>query len=433
MTARTRRRRFSRFLGAALLAMIAIPLAAAEDAGPFESDGPQQEKIEMRLWRDNFLSRSVGTDDDRIHAYAGELLILDDNVYLRDRDEEHDAVQVRFAGLDMRLEREETYRLGLAAETRYYDYHRLSDENHSEYDLKPSFEYIFNDMLKLKMSGRLAKSVSPIDLTTVDRIESHSANGDFQVSITPTDLWGVDLKWRIKDKEYDVSQYRRLDHQENAWTLAPFYMVTDKLKVGVELTWGDVDYDKDIHNNADYWEMRLAGTYAPDDKWLFYLSLGYQDRDYDHQGPTYALVGEEVPVLTLIDSGSNPDRTEFDGLVFTGSALYKYSEKWTFGLSAARMPLESSAGNFYAFNRFSIHAAYLPIDPLKLSAELFNEYVDESNTKDSDRFGLSTAVTWSFSEWAGVGASYQYKRKYSDDPNGEYVNNVATLGVWFTF
>lgn len=398
---------------AMLLALITGSVTAAE-SDIFEESSPKFENIETRLWKDNFLSRQIGMKDDRIHVYAGSFVLFDDNIHLLDDDEKDDAILTTVVGTDIHFGRENFFNFNLAAHWRDNNYVKHDDEDSDEYRIEPEFYFEFNPMFNLTLSARFSKSVSPVDLTTVDRVESHSNGIGFKFQIKPSDIWGVDLKWDITERHYKEGAFKSLEYTENNLSLAPFYLISDKTKLGAEFTYGNTDYEHKIHNEAEWLEGRFSLTYLPSEKWTFYASAGYQDRDYDR-------------------SGNRFEEAQFGNLVFTGSILYNYSEQWDFGLTTVRRPLESSVGNFYIYNRLALKAVYTPIAPLKFTAEVFAEHGDESDAADSERYGFAPAVTWSFSEWAGAGASYQYKHKHSDARNGNYNNHVATIGMWLTF
>ncbi len=389
---------------------------AAENADEeiFEKDGPELEDVEMRLWRKSFISDRVGTADDRVHVYAGGFVTFDDNVYLSNNDEQNDTIWTRVGGVDMRFEREERYGVKLAGEWRYYDYADRNDQDHTEYNVNPELYLEFNPMLNLTLEGAFSKTQAPVDVTTVARVENHTNGGGANLQIKPSDIWGVDLDWDIKEIHYKKGAFRSLEYIQNTVSVAPFYMLTEKTKLGAKITHGTTDYEHKLHNEAEWLEGQLSATYLPTEKLALYGSFGYQSREYDH-------------------SGTNPDDADFGGLVMTMAAMYDLNEAWKFGGTIARMPMESSAGNFNAYNRISVDATYTPITPLQFTAEFFAEHVDESDTKDSERYGFTVAGTWSLCDFAGTGISYKYRNKDSDALDADYSSNVVSLGLWLTF
>ncbi|MBN1256638.1 MAG: hypothetical protein JXA52_02900 [Planctomycetes bacterium] len=392
------------------------------DAPPdsaFERNGPWYEWIELLQPTDSFLSNKVNTADDRVHVYLGEFLTHNDNLFLNEKDEDSDIIETRTAGLDIRSERfeesgENKYYAEILAEFRYEDYLDYDEEDHSEFDIVPKAEYKFNELFKLEYEGSYRRSQSSTDRTFADSILHYRMDSILNLAVTPSDKWGFDLAGLVRDKYYPVTIDQQHEAREYATTLAPYYQMSENLQIGFDATYGEIYYDHAIQNEVDYSEARFTTSYVYEN-WSFYLAAGWQLRDYD-------------------TSGTDVDRGDYSGFTYNGSIRYTDPDyKWDVGLRAARMPTETSAGNFSEFTRVSVDASYIPIDPLRLRAEVFAEYSNQSNYWDSNRNGVSTSISWSFCDYAGTGVSYQHVRNLSDAPDSDYINNLLSVGLWFTF
>jgi len=393
--------------------------AIGQEANVFESPNPTFEQMEMRLWKDNFLSRQLGGPEARIHAYVGQFVAFNDNIYLQQDDRKSDTIWTSMAGLDLRLERLDLYDFKVAGN--YWDnrYHNHSDSDNTEYDVTPSFSWQANPALKLSIDGVFSKTVSPLidGLVAGNAIEQYTNGGGVQVRLTPNDLWGVDFKWRINDRRYQEAAFNGLEYTENRVVIAPFYVVSEKTKVGVQLTYGMDDYGYSNRNEPEWGEGCLTLDYNPAPKWVVHVAGGYQDREYDQSGTVVA------------------DTHDFNGLVFEVATTYKYTEKWSYTVTVLRTPQEASADadNFFVYTRGGVTAAYSPISPLKVEAGVFTDFVEPSVSADSQRRGGSLGLTWSFCEWSGIGASYQYVLNDSKADGADYRQNITSLGAWVTF
>ena len=97
--------------------------------------------------------------------------------------------------------------------------------------------------------------------------------------------------------------------------------------------------------------------------------------------------------------------------------------------------VESSTAisNYYAFNRLAADVSYKPMDPLKLTLEGYTEFIDPSKGDEATKNGALLSATWSFSEFAGIGASCEYAESDSQTSDGDYNLMTTSLGAWLTF
>jgi hypothetical protein len=407
----------------ALASLVLAPLASAA-GGVFEEQNPSFEKIDLRLWQANPISRCLGAESNRLHAYAGEFFKADDNIYLTDGDEESDSIWVSLFGVDTVFEKADFYKLRLAAEYRTFNY-RHHDNDKEEYFLTPSLDYIINEMMTLNIHGKFAKTSSPLDedgvaLGKPEEVERKTNSIGLDLGIAMSEAWGMHLKWDMSKRNYMDSYYDGLEYTQNTFALAPYYMLSDKTTLDASLTFGTTDYsygfgEKTTSHNEASWVQLMGGvTTMPTERLTLYAGLGFQDRNYD-------------------DDNNPADTDDFNGMVYNAYASFMANEKLNYSLSLSRSAVEGSSSNYYTLDRQAATVSYKPITPLKFAATVFTEQVKQSSTADSNRKGASLSADWAFSDYMGVGASYQHKNNNSDATGGDYKTNVTTMGFWLQF
>lgn len=408
-----------------LLAFLCVLFAAAhrveaQQSSLYEQGAPLFRGIELQLPKNNLLTRELGTRADRIHFYGGQFFTVDDNIYLRDEDETGDNILTTLGGMSLRLDRS-TMSAELDADVRHEEFDR-HDEDNTEYKVSPSFTALLTERLKLNLAGGFRSSTGPLDdlgaQITEDQITSRTYEASAGLEYQMDERWAIATDYGHSTKKYRESEFSGLERSTNTVSITPTYAVSEKTKVGTVLEYGEIDYKEEYRNESDWVDARLSLNSLPSPKVEIYADVGHQHRDYDDDG-------------TLVADDEN-----FHGVVYRGSLSYAYSEQWTWTLSAFRTAAEGSItnSNYYTISRQAITATYLPVAPLKLRVSVFTDQISPSQDSDSNRTGGAVGASYMLSEWAGLGASYEFTTKGSDElEDGEYDRNVGTAGLWVTF
>jgi hypothetical protein len=277
------------------------------------------------------------------------------------------------------------------------------------------------------VEGAFSKSVEPLrDLPgRAPLLESYTNAGSVALTLAPTEASRVQLSYDVSDKRYADPTRNDVEFTQHTVTLSPSYRFSPKTTVGAAVTFGKDDYGSPLlglagpRREPEWWEGRLSLVWLPTDTVTLFVSGGYQDRDYD----------ETAAAATYTDPEG------FDDYVYTAALTWAPTLKWTCRLLATRVPVESSvaASNFYVYDRYGLSISYLPVDPLKVTVGAFTDQAEQNVGLGDKRHGCSLDATWSFCQWAGIGASYEFKTKAAEAAGADYDSSITSVGMWVTF
>lgn len=221
------------------------------------------------------------------------------------------------------------------------------------------------------------------------------------------------LEAAYENIDYD---YRNEDsinsRNENIFGITGFYKIFPKTKLLAGYSFTDFNYENDKTRDGDKNEYLAGITGELSQKLTGTVKIGYQDRDYkngkDWKEPvTYVDVLYEVSKKTSLD--------------FT---INRYADEATYTVE-----------NFYEINRFGIGLNQGLTAKTTASLDLSYEYDKYPSTavvpveRKDDLWDAIISLDTKSRRWLNLGASFEFKKRNSNDSSYDYENNITSVYV----
>ena len=324
-------------------------------------------------------------------------------------------------GLQLQIEDYEgtdRYQAYALAGANYYAYSEDSSLNDTDFELEGLFRY--------NMRGGLSLQALDSYNYTNDRFEAGAASRDnirrYQSNlIMGTADYTMTEKLRAKaelsnfwlDYEDEINEF--LNRSDNVLDLYGYFLYSPKTSFFLEYKYTDVVYDsaEQKDNTQHYWYGGM--TWDTTEKLALTVKGGYQMREY------------EDSVVA--------DGYDWDGMVASLQALYRWTEKTEFTLSGYRRSEESDSTVAIDKLVIGVNFGYRQEYTEKLTGVAnfmyenaeYSQLVDSS--RDEDRFYFRPALQYLFREWMMMELAYMFDTRESTDDLFDYTTNMVMLNL----
>lgn len=354
----------------------------------------------------------------RLHPFLAERVTWNDNIYLSRQFEREDDLLLDTAfgvRTDWRMDRHEML---LGYQGRYSAYTRHSSENflESRLDLLSQFN---GDWLFLDVGNSFDQRKDPEpdeeDIISERSHDELSLHGGLYV-----ERIGFELEYGLTWYDFVDPALRLLDHTEHAASLGAYYLLredsqlTQKLYAFLELDVAAFRFPERILSDSNQAAAFLGLKGTVFDRLAVVLKLGYGGLD-------------------PADNGSFPDRERFRGLLYLATVGYQLTDEQNLRLSAYRK-LQTAAGSSYrVFDRLEGSYHYTFAEVLPVSALLFIDHADPSNTRTLTRMGAKFGLEYTHQRWLSAGAEYAFVwrtgKRIPGTPSLDYRNHQIAFWV----
>ena len=314
----------------------------------------------------------------------------------------------------------ENGKYGVIGDISYEYYAKSSHDSEFKWNISPfimgGIDLLGNDRLMLTLSSR---SVN-------ERYDSSDTNRTTHIDNTiglTYDLikfarWGVVLSSQYLNKYYTDSDYKNRSYQSYTFGAAPYYNLTDKIKLGLNSSYSEKKYrNNKSHDDSKTYNIQPFIDYRQSSKFSIHLGGGISRTEY-----------------TGRSEGTNGD-DDWQPVV---NATFRYYPVRNFFLSyisnIAWEDTGSGRGGRVSYNN-SIRATWQITHRISFSPGVSMDIKDERNTMyDSTEYYVFAHLDYKFSERFSAYLGYEYeKNKYKYLSSHDYDVNECWLGVKFTY
>ena len=315
----------------------------------------------------------------------------------------------------------ENGKYGIIGDISYEYYDKDShDENEFKWNLSPfilgGIDLLGNDRLMLTLSSRSINEKYDTSDT------NHTTHIDNTIGLTYDMLkfarWGVALSAKYFNKHYTDSDYKDKSYQQYSFGVAPYYNLTEKIKLGIHNSYKEKVYKNNkSHDDSKTYAITPFIDYRQSSKFSAHLGAGLSRTEYKGRSKGTNGDGDWKPVANLTlryFPVSNFYLTYFSDVEWedTGSGR---------------------GGRMSYFN--SLRATWQLTHRISFSPGVSIEIQDERNaTYDSTEYSAFANLDYKISKRFSTYLGYEYEHtKYKYLSNRDYEVNEVWLGVKFTY
>ena len=314
----------------------------------------------------------------------------------------------------------ENGKYGIIGDISYEYYAKSSDDTEFKWNISPfimgGIDLLGNDRLMLTLSSR---SVN-------ERYDSSDTNRTTHIDNTiglTYDLikfarWGVVLSTKYYNKYYTDSEYKDKSYQRYTFGAAPYYNLTDKIKLGINNSYSEKKYrNNKSHDDSKTYEFMPFIDYRQSSKFSVHLAAGASRTEYTGRSEGTNGDGDWEPVANM---------------------TFRYYPVSNFLLSyISNLEWEDTGsgrgGRVSYYN--SLRATWQITHRISFSPGVSMDIRDERNAMyDCTEYSIFANLNYNFSERFSVYLGYEYeKNKYKYLSNRDYDVNECWLGAKFTY
>ena len=314
----------------------------------------------------------------------------------------------------------ENGKYGVVGDISYEYYAKSSDDTEFKWNISPfimgGIDLLGNDRLMLTLSSR---SVN-------ERYDSSDTNRtthiDNRIGLTYDLLkfarWGVALSAHYFNKYYTDSDYKDKSYQSYKFGAAPYYNLTDKIKLGIHSSYSEKKYrNNKTHDDSKTYEIMPFIDYRQSSKFTVHLGVGASRTEYTGRSEGTNGDGDWEPVANMTFRYF-PVRNFY----FT----YISSLEWE--------DTGSGRGGRVSYYN-SLRATWQITHRISFSPGVSMDMRDERNAMyDCTEYSLFANLDYKISSRFSAYLGYEYeKNKYKYLSNRDYDVNECWLGVKFTY
>ena len=314
----------------------------------------------------------------------------------------------------------ENGKYGVIGDISYEYYAKDSDENEFKWNISPfilgGIDLLGNDRLMLTLSSR---SVNEKYDSSDTKRTSHIDN---RIGLTYDMLkfarWGVALSARYFNKYYTDSDYKDKSYQEYAFGVAPYYNLTDRIKLGIHSSYKERFYrNNNSNDDSKTYEIAPFIDYRQSSKFSVHLGAGLSRTEYKGRSQGTNGDGDWEPVANMTFR-----YTPVKNFILT----YLSSLEWE-DTGSGR------GGRMSYYN--SVRATWQITHRISFSPGVSMDIRDERNAMyDCTEYSVFANLNYRFSERISAYLGYEYeKNKYKYISTRDYDVNECWLGVKITY
>lgn len=311
----------------------------------------------------------------------------------------------------------EGLKYGLVGDISYEYYDKEShDLNDFNWTLSPfvlgHIDLLGNDRLMLSLISRSAKEKYDSSDTR------HTTHIDNAVGLTYDILkyarWGVAFSARYFNKYYTSSEYKSNSYQQYKFGVAPYYKVSEKIKIGINNSYSERIYrNNKRHDDSKTLEIMPFIDYRASNLFSVHLGIGASRTEYKGESRHTKGNGDWQPAANL---------TVRYYPVSNFTISYISSFEW-----------EDSGGSRGGRTSFynSVRATWDLTEKISFSPGLSVDQQDEKNSNyDTTEYSIFANLDYQFSNHVSIYLGYEYeKTEYKHLSSRNYDVNECWMGV----
>lgn len=315
----------------------------------------------------------------------------------------------------------ESSKYGIIGDISYEYYDKNShDLNDFTWNISPfvlgNIDVFGNDSLMITLSSRsITEKYDSSDTTHTTHIDNSIG---LTYDIFKFARWGIALSSRYNNKYYTDSQFKNNSYQAYQFGVAPYYKVSEKVKIGINNSYKERHYrNSRVHNDSKSYEVKAFVDYRQSSKFSIHLGAGASKTEYEGQSHK-----------------TNGDR-EWQPTV---SATFRYTPATNFVFSyISSLEWEdtgSARGGRMAFYN-SLRTTWQITQRISFSPGVSIEQQDERNSlTDTTEYSVFAHLDYDFSKRMSFYLGYEYEHtKYKYLSNRDYEANECWLGMRFSY
>jgi hypothetical protein len=314
----------------------------------------------------------------------------------------------------------ENGKYGIIGDISYEYYEKSSRDSEFKWNISPfilgGIELLGNDRLMFTLSSRSVNE--KYDTWDTNR----TTHIDNTVGLTYDFLkfarWGVAFSAQYYNKYYTDSDYKDKSYQNYKFGAAPYYNLTEKIKLGINNSYSERKYrNNKSHDDSKTYEIMPFVDYRQSSQFSIHLGVGASRTEYTGLSEGTDGDGDWQPVANLTFR-----YTPVSNFFFS----YISSVEWE--------DTGSGRGGSVSYYN-SLRATWQITYRISFSPGVSVDMKDERNaTYDSTEYSVFANLNYKFSEHVSTYLGYEYeKNKYKYLSNRDYDVNEFWLGVKFTY
>ncbi len=309
---------------------------------------------------------------------------------------------------------------GLQGSVGWNHYHNSPRESAPDIDLSPYFEF-GQDLGNLMLSGGITYKDETMSNSDRRFAKYYDAVIRAAYDLNSHERYGAIISGDYNYQYYTDKEFDGKDNAKYGLSLAPYYVLSPKTKVGVRFGYQRTDYRNDRdHDDLEELYLNLFVNYRVSLKVNMTAEAGATRSSYVG-GPSAGTTG---------DDDINPN--------YRLGLTYNMLSNVTFTLSLSHNPensLEQDSRGLTVSNESRLGMTWIINPKLRLSQSLAATLKDEKNsTWDSRQYEYDVRLDYALRERLNLHAGYTYSTthfKYEDDSN--FKSNEVSLGVSWQF
>ena len=325
------------------------------------------------------------------------------------------------SGLSMNVVKDhDRFRCALNGRFGYEIYlNRSSDEDDYRYSLSPQIHY---------NHGHWSLGVNGIASHTYeneDTSQGRERNEVTRTGISPvldlhfSEKWHLAMNANWQQTYYNTRRRRHESYDTYGASIAPYYAVSSKVKVGTSLGYKEKEYLYRLANNKDSSTVSIRGFvhYSPTERIYTSLALGADRKEYDNSRANY----------------------EGDGdwkMAGDFNARYVLSSTMGLNYSLSVDPDDSSSSRgTYTRVRNSVGFVWRPNPKLSITQRVFLlQREEKGSSSDYDEYGYSVNARYKLRGNVSLTGGYSYtKTDYKYRNSSDYDCHIVKMGLNYQF
>jgi len=361
----------------------------------------------------------VGLVPNKLEISAYEQVRYNDNINNASSDETDSVVFKTGINLDIYRMRGDM-RYGVNGDFGYEYYtHEQHDHNQFTWNISPFIMGNIADIQNLKISFNSKAKIEPVSRFDTRRARSYDNGVSLVYDYTRHERYGFALTGDYDYLYYPQKEFRGYTKQSYGVSLAPYYKLSDKIRLGVRSSYVRTDYAHDeLHDDSD--ELTING---------------FVDYHMNQFVSAYAEAGTSQRFYEGDSKNSNGDREWMPD--FLVGLKYQPTKHWTYNLSTSLAPKDTnSVARGDSMNWATIFTvAWKPVTKFALTNEVGISVEDEKNSEfDTREVFYSARADYAFSNKLSVYTQYKYNNiQFPYESSRDYAINEVIAGVRYKF
>ena len=367
----------------------------------------------------DYFETAAAAIPNKLSLSAFEEVRYNDNIHSRANNKVGSFINECGLSLDW-YKNYENGKYGVIGDISYEYYAKSSDDSEFKWNISPfimgGIDLLGNDRLMLTLSSRsVNEKYDSSDTTLTTHIDNTIGLTYDMIKFA---RWGVVLSSQYFNKYYTDSDYKDKSYQSYKFGAAPYYNLTDKIKLGINSSYSEKKYrNSKSHNDSKTYEVKPFIDYRQSSKFSIHLGAGVSRTDYKGRSKGTNGDGDWQPVANM---------------------TFRYYPVSNFFLSyISNVEWEDTGsgrgGRVSYYN--SIRATWQFTHRFSFSPGVSMDIRDERNAMyDNTEYSVFANLNYQFSERIFAYLGYKYeKNKYKYLSNRDYDVNECWLGVKFTY